>query len=136
MNIEVAIEQTPKLNDMWAEALHHVLKHRGGSALVSTVAEDVDRESLLDHLIQGRHVWFAWEDETLKGFAVVRRQVIEALYVAPGYRRQGVARALVMALNDGEVAPVDALALPGDRGTKSLYESIGWKARLLTMRAG
>jgi hypothetical protein len=30
--------------------------------------------------------------------------------------------------------PVDGLALPGDRATKSLYESFGWKARLLTMR--
>jgi hypothetical protein len=29
---------------------------------------------------------------------------------------------------------VDAYALPGDRAMKSLYESIGWKARLLTMR--
>ena len=27
-----------------------------------------------------------------------------------------------------------AWALPGDRATKSLYESVGWKARLLTMR--
>jgi hypothetical protein len=30
--------------------------------------------------------------------------------------------------------PLDAFALPGDRAMKSLYESIGWKARLITMR--
>ena len=136
MNIDVAFEHTVTLNDMWNEALHNVLKHRGGSALVSTIAENVAPESLLAHLIRDRHVWFAREDETLKGFVVVRRQVIEALYVAPRYRRQGVASALLNALHDVDLAPVDALALPGDRGTKSLYESIGWKARLLTMRAG
>ena len=135
MNIDVATVQIPVLNEMWNEAVRNVLKHRGGSALVDTMTEGVARESLLAYLIEGRCVWLAREDETLKAFAVVRRQVIEALYVAPPYRRRGVARALLRTLQDGKLAPFDALALPGDRGTKSLYESIGWKARLLTMHA-
>ena len=59
---------------------------------------------------------------------------MEAIYVAHDFRRQKIATTLVRALLSGDSAPVDAYALPGDRAMKSLYESIGWKARLLTMR--
>ncbi len=59
---------------------------------------------------------------------------IEAIYVAHGFRRQKVATILVKTLLASDTPPVDAYALPGDRAMKSLYESLGWKARLLTMR--
>jgi len=51
-------------------------------------------------------------------------------------RRRGIASAFIVALRASGVEVVDARALPGDRGTKSLFESLGWKARLLTMRDG
>lgn len=136
MNLEIVREPTASLRTMWNAALHHVLQHRGGSALVATVAENVELDSLLAHLSASGYVWAAEAEGVLQGFVVVRRAVIEALYVSPPHRRQGVARQILTDLQEVGPAPVDALTLPGDRGTKSLYESFGWKARLLTMRAG
>ena len=62
--------------------------------------------------------------------------MLAALYVAPARRREGVGSRLARAVLESDGAPSDAWALPGDRATKSLYESLGMKARLLTMRAG
>jgi hypothetical protein len=64
----------------------------------------------------------------------VRDGVVEGVFVDPRRRRQHVATELLRAVTMGEGAPRDGYALPGDRGMKSLYESLGWKARLLTMR--
>ncbi len=62
---------------------------------------------------------------------------VECCYVEPEARAVGVGGALV----DGLVAwfaergcsDVDALALPGDRSSKQLLESAGFKARLLVL---
>lgn len=62
---------------------------------------------------------------------------IECCYVEPAARSVGVGAALVATLLgwfetrgcDG----VDAYALPGDRGTKQLFEAAGFKARLLVL---
>jgi hypothetical protein len=54
--------------------------------------------------------------------------------VAHDFRRTKIATTMVRTLLESATPPVDAYALPGDRAMKSLYESIGWKARLLTMR--
>jgi GNAT superfamily N-acetyltransferase len=69
------------------------------------------------------------------GLALVREGTVEAVYVIESHRRRGVARALLNAVMGARREVLDAYALPGDRATKSLYESFGWKARLLTMRA-
>ncbi len=79
-------------------------------------------------------MYLAMTEEHINGFALVRHGVIHALFVEHSKRRQGIARELVTILIAKDGLVVDALALPGDRATKSLYESIGWKARLLTMR--
>ena len=57
------------------------------------------------------------------------RERERGLPVIDVYKRQ-----LLHELVVGENPPKDGYALPGDRGMKSLYESLGWKARLLTMR--
>lgn len=62
---------------------------------------------------------------------------IEACFVEPGARRVGVGAALLGALLDWLAGrgcvDVDAVALPGDRSTKQLLESAGFKARLLVL---
>jgi len=62
---------------------------------------------------------------------------IECLYVEPGARAVGVGAGLVEALvewfRSRGCADVDAVALPGDRSTKQLLESAGFKARLLVL---
>ena len=111
-----------------------VLAKRGGVALLATLSDGMPEHDLLGAVIASSSLWTYEDHEGLKGFAVCRASLVEAVYVAHNYRRQKIATTLVRALIDGPTPPVDAYALPGDRGMKSLYESIGWKARLLTMR--
>jgi GNAT superfamily N-acetyltransferase len=92
------------------------------------------RSVLPKRLIELGCVWSCHDGDTIVGIVICRNRVVETLYVDRHHRRQGVARAMLNELRAMASPPLDAYALPGDRGTKSLYESIGWKARLLTMR--
>jgi GNAT superfamily N-acetyltransferase len=58
---------------------------------------------------------------------------IGLVYVKVAARRRGVARQLISRALGDYRGPWDGWSLPGDRATKSLYESLGHKARLLTM---
>jgi GNAT superfamily N-acetyltransferase len=62
---------------------------------------------------------------------------IECFYVEPDARAVGVGGAIIDALIAGFAArgctDVDAMALPGDRSSKQLLESAGFKARLLIL---
>jgi GNAT superfamily N-acetyltransferase len=82
-----------------------------------------------------------FEDATV-GFAAGRvgeRRVgtVDCCYVVPEARRVGVGGALMAHLmqwfGDAGCSEVDAVALPGDRETKQLYESAGFTARLLIL---
>ena len=107
--------------------------HRGGNELYVTIGGENAPDELLDQLVAAGAIWTIGDDQ-LAGFAVVRDDVVEAIFTAPDARRQRVATSLLEALVALPAPPSDGYALPGDRGTKSLYESFGWKARLLTMR--
>jgi len=62
---------------------------------------------------------------------------VECCYVEPEARAVGVGAAMIQALlgwfGEQGCTDVDALALPGDRSTKQLLESSGFKARLLVL---
>lgn len=133
MNIEPASEVNAELQYLWGEALHRLVAHRGGAPLLATLDKGRSEKDLLEHEVAHRTLW-VYLDPGLQGFVLYRNQVIEGIYVATQYRRRGVARSLVSTLFELSDAPTDALVLPGDRATKSLFESFGWKARLLTMR--
>lgn len=133
MSVLLAEGVTPELEGLWNHALHDVRSKRGGVALLTTLCDDMPQDLLLTMAVTSSSLWI-YHDDTLKGFALCRSQLIEAVYVAPDFRRQKIATALVRRLLSSAAPPVDAYALPGDRAMKSLYESIGWKARLLTMR--
>ena len=99
----------------------------------SGVDSDKMRGELAAEVAAG-HVWVAQHgDEIIAGALVVDR-CIRAIWVQLASRRRKVATTLLNALLTSDDPPRDAWALPGDRATKSLYESVGWKARLLTMR--
>jgi len=125
---------TPELALLWKHALKDVLAKRGGEALMTTLSGTFSDDELLASVVATASLWTFIEEGELKGFCLCRARAVEAVYVAHAFRRQKVATTLVRTLLDGDDAPVDALALPGDRAMKSLYESLGWKARLLTMR--
>lgn len=101
---------------------------------MATLSEGHSPSDLLGGLVDAGRLWTYEDAEDLKGLAVVRDSVLQAVYVKPAWRRHKVATTLVRAILAEPGAPLDAYALPGDRATKSLYESLGWKARLLTMR--
>jgi GNAT superfamily N-acetyltransferase len=123
-----------ELRDLWDHALKRLDAHRGGPELYNTIRRDVDDDALLETVVESGAVWTIGNEQRLLGFALVRDEVVEGVFVHHDERRQHVATALLKALGAGECPPRDGLALPGDRGMKSLYESLGWKARLLTMR--
>jgi GNAT superfamily N-acetyltransferase len=127
-------QTTTALKSLWDAATAEVEKKRGGDALLSTIRGDIALPDLLKRLIELGCVWSCHDGDTIVGIVICRNRVVETLYVDRHHRRQGVARAMLNELRALASPPIDAYALPGDRGTKSLYESIGWKARLLTMR--
>jgi hypothetical protein len=133
VSVLLATAVTPELESLWERAHHDVLAKRGGVAMMATLSEFTPFDELLAAVVAASSLWLYHDDE-LKGFALCRGQLIEAIYVAHDFRRQKVATTMVRALLDSSTPPLDAYALPGDRAMKSLYESIGWKARLLTMR--
>jgi GNAT superfamily N-acetyltransferase len=125
---------TPEVRDLLADAVAAVNSKRGGRALLHDMRRGSSAEALASTLVRDGALWQERDDDAVVGLCVYRDRIIEALYVVPARRRQGVARSMVSALMALPCAPIDALALPGDRAMKSLYESVGWKARLLTMR--
>jgi GNAT superfamily N-acetyltransferase len=127
MNVHVARTSSPELLALMVVAEKGLRAHRGGTQLLATMQGGRTTDEYLDHLIDERALW-------VQGFAIHRGELIEALYVVPSARRGGCAKLMLRTLLALENPPKDAYALPGDRGTKSIYESIGWKARLLTMR--
>jgi GNAT superfamily N-acetyltransferase len=134
MNVQPASQTTDELLALWEHACKRLLSHRGGVALYSSIRRDAPSGALLETLVDLGHVWTIDTEGQLLGFAVVREHVVEAIFVDQASRRQRVATTLLEALVLSSAAPQDGFALPGDRGMKSLYESFGWKARLLTMR--
>ena len=134
MSVSLATKVTPDLASLWHHALKDVLAKRGGVALMATLRGPLGTDELLTDVVDSSSLWTYLEEGELKGFCVCRSGVVEAVYVAHGSRRQKIATKLVRTVLERDDAPVDAYALPGDRGMKSLYESLGWKARLLTMR--
>ncbi len=135
MAFKLATDASDDLLSLWGDAVRVAGTKRGGPELVATIRGDTAVDQMVGHLVDQRGLWLATRGTATVGFVVYRDRVIEALYVDPHHRRRGVARSMVNALRELEQPPVDALALPGDRATKSLYESFGWKARLLTMHA-
>ena len=111
---------------------------RGGGALLEQLwgPEQEPRgyeKRALDEIALG-HLWVAQSGDEIIAVALFAERCVRAIWVAPHYRRQRVASRLLNTLLATASPPRDAWALPGDRATKSLYESVGWKARLLTMR--
>jgi GNAT superfamily N-acetyltransferase len=133
--VSVATQATPDFLVLWNRALGETVKWRGGREVVESIREGQSDDERAEQLVAARDVWVARDEHgALLGFALCRGGLIELLHVDRAHRRQGIARAILTTLARSDNPPVDGLALPGDRATKSLYESVGWKARLLTMR--
>jgi GNAT superfamily N-acetyltransferase len=134
MVITLATSLSPDALSLLEHAQTALSAKRGGDELLETIIAETPIGDVLERLVASRELWIANVEHEHRGLAIVRDDVIIAVYVSPHFRRQGIARALLTAVLESKDPPRDAYALPGDRATKSLYESMGWKARLLTMR--
>ena len=127
-----------RLDHLVAAAFARATTVRGGRSLLEQIwpgEPDVDRtRGAIARAVDDRRVWIACSGEEIIGGALVGEGCVQAIWVEHSHRRHGVATALLQELLAVDRPPQDAWALPGDRATKSLYESVGWKARLLTMR--
>ena len=106
-----------------------VVEELWGSPLTAT-----ELASALEVERTAGHVWVARRGPEIVAGALVTRGCVRGIWVQPDQRRRHIGVRLLRAILDDDDPPRDAWALPGDRATKSLYESVGWKARLLTMR--
>ncbi len=90
-------------------------------------------------------IFVAGIDQTVMGYLLARLSTtvigetatIEQVFVTKDARNLGVGDALISATVDWakglKIVALDALALPGDRETKNLYERAGLVARLITV---
>ena len=121
---------TPELETLWSESLDAIEDARGAVEFLAQISNGLSSSELLKFSVANGELWL---EESGAGFAVCRDSVILGIYVRPAHRRHGIAKQMITEMI-AHAGAVDGFALPGDRATKSLYESIGWKARLLTMR--
>ncbi len=137
-HVAVVMTVDSQLLTLFNSGLADLRAHRGGNAIVRELLTMTsgDHEAALVDLVARGCLTAAYDDGDLRGFAVVSSGppvTIQGLFVRPEDRRQGWGATLLKALLESDRPPVDAWALPGDRGMKSIYEKAGWKARLLTM---
>ncbi len=130
----VALTEAPEVTWL-SEVVELATAKRGGAALLTTLLDGLELKDAVATAISQGELWALKVNDATIGLALIRAGVISALYIVPAWRRQGLASDFVTTLQAAGVEVIDGLALPGDRATKSLYESLGWKARLLTMRS-
>jgi GNAT superfamily N-acetyltransferase len=130
-------QDSDRCRDLLATARADSATARGGDLLVPP---DADPTSWLDQ--PDRVLLVGLFDEVVVGLAAGRVAVdrighVDCCYVETGARGVGVGESLIGGLlgwfGEQGCTGVDALALPGDRSTKQLLESAGFKARLLVL---
>ncbi|HET9090582.1 MAG TPA: hypothetical protein VFN54_09885 [Acidimicrobiales bacterium] len=125
LRLDHVAHATHEVHTLWEELLEASRGVRGATAIFDDLGDLVG-------IIERRSMWLGRDGRPVS-LAIVESGIVKILFVTADHRRQGVARSTLAELAKA-VAPVDAWALPGDRASKSLYESVGWRARLLTMR--
>ncbi len=131
--------------ELLTQALAGTVVRRGGELLVGAGGRPSPDELIGAWVADRRRIVLAGLfDEVVVGLAAGRLPApgeraarVDCCYVEPQARQVGVGSALVAGLLDWFSAhdchDVDAAALPGDRPTKQLLESAGFKARLLIL---
>ena len=125
LRLEHVAQATGEVRTLWNELLDSSDGVRGASAIFEELGD-------VDDVVERGCLWIGRDVEPVS-LAVLEDGIVKILYVTSGHRRCGVGRSTLAELMR-QAEPVDAWALPGDRASKSLYESVGWRARLLTMR--
>lgn len=137
-DVELVTSVDDDIVTLASRAIEGLATTRGGAALrrdLEAVCGADSPTGIIESLSQTRSLLCARQDGCVIGLLAVTHVApctIIGVYVDESDRRRGVGGALVRAART-EFGAHDGWASPGDRATKSLYESAGWKARLLTM---
>jgi GNAT superfamily N-acetyltransferase len=144
----VTVHDSTAVEPLLADALDHLHALRGGAALLEAIGvpEAVTAGALASALcgdaLVGVSTLVAEAEGAVAGVAVLVRTGrgfdLLGVHAAKSSRRQRVGTTLLetaRGIAAGEGVPFEALALPGDQTSKSLFESMGFKARLLRMSA-
>ena len=141
------------LVQLFERARQVISQVRGGLAYLEA-AEGTDLGSFASRLPSlladtSRGIWVGTIDGEVVGFAAAHiegsdhgpsRGVIDAIYVEPEARGVSVGERLLDSAATWfcqfECQSIDVWALPGDSATKALFESAGYKTRMLIMRRG
>lgn len=142
------ISDSSAVEPLVADALRHLHALRGGAALLEAIGvpDDVAPDALAAALCAGALVAtstiVAEKSGGVAGLAVLvrtgRGYDLLGVHAVKAMRRQRIGTTLLEAARSIAVAegvPFEGLALPGDQSSKSLFESMGFKARLLRMSA-
>ena len=133
-------DDTDVLEILESEARLSLVEFRGGDRLSVDIPVIGSKWALaLDD--RSLHVLVGGLDESVMGYLVTRIKdkiaIVEQVFVTHDARTLGVGDALVSAIilwaKSNSFKSLDALALPGDRETKNLYERSGLVARLITV---
>ena len=135
-----SINDTDVLRILESEARLSLVEFRGGDRL-SVEVPMIGPKWGLELENRTLHVLVGGLGESVMGYLVARIKdqivVIEQVFVTHDARALGVGDALVSAImfwaKSNNFEALDALALPGDRETKNLYERSGLVARLITV---
>jgi GNAT superfamily N-acetyltransferase len=134
-----------RCRELLAEAIGASARQRGASLLLAAAGDDTAGLAEGWHGDPSSVLFVGTYEGVVVGIAAGRLAPvggrtlgrIECCYVEPDARAVGVGSAMVEALvgwfGEQGCTDVDALALPGDRSTKQLLESSGFKARLLVL---
>ena len=136
-----------RCGELLADALHATRGQRGAALLLAADPDSADPHRLVERWLAdpGVRLVLGTFDDAVVGLGVGRlvatdegrRGQIDCCYVEPAARTVGVGRGIVEDLMgwlaERGCTGVDAVALPGDRSSKQLLESAGFKARLLVL---
>ena len=133
-------DDTDVLEILESEARLSLVEFRGGDRL-SVEVPIIGSKWALALEDRSLHVLVGGLDESVMGYLVTRIKdqiaIVEQVFVTHDARTLGVGDALVSAIilwaKSNSFKSLDALALPGDRETKNLYERSGLVARLITV---
>lgn len=133
-------DDTDVLEILESEARLSLVEFRGGDRL-SVEVPIIGSKWALALEDRSLHVLVGGLNESVMGFLVARIKdriaIVEQVFVTHNARTLGVGDALVSAIifwaKSNSFKSLDALALPGDRETKNLYERSGLVARLITV---
>jgi ribosomal protein S18 acetylase RimI-like enzyme len=124
------------------EAREAIIDARGGAALLAEQPAVGEWATVLADAM--RVVWVATIDDVVLGVLELRLPQYEGgtgtvrqVYVVPGARELGLGDEMLAAAIEATVeaggTTIEAVALPGDRETKNLFERSGLTARLITV---